>query len=411
MGDNKHRDHAINSVPESEKRNWKKMLFIWLGWVFATSNLMAGGIAGSGLPLKQALLAIFIGSFILAIVGTLQSVTAARTGLSTYVLCRYSFGYKGSDIISAVFSLIFVAWFGVGCNMAAEAAHAIIPINVRILALIFSCLMLTTALFGIKGLEFLSRISVPFVIVVCIWGLFIVLRDTNFAELAAKEPAEPMTFASVTVAVIGAWISGAIVSPDIARYAKSEKDAVISAGLAFVIGNSILMWVGAIFAIAVGEWNLIKVFTGLGLGVVAFVFLIAVQWTTSDKDLYSASLGLANVLKKDDKFKITLALGGVGVLLATAGIYEYFISYLSFLGVLLPPVAGVSIVDAYFFREKYNKAPDTITVKYSTPAFISWGVGILVGIIVDFGSSAINALIISGIVYFILNKFMLQKTE
>lgn len=188
MGNNKHKDYAINSVPENEKRSWHQMLFVWLGWVFATTNLMSGGIAGNGLTLKNAFLAILVGSSILAIVGVLQSIVGARTGLSTYVLCRYSFGSQGSNIISIVFSLVFVAWFGVGCNMAAEAAHAIIPINVHLLSLIFSCLMLTTALFGIKGLDFLSRISVPFVILVCIGGLTIVLKDTTFAELAAKEP-------------------------------------------------------------------------------------------------------------------------------------------------------------------------------------------------------------------------------
>lgn len=218
-----------------------------------------------------------------------------------------------------------------------------------------------------------------------------------------------MSFGNVIVTVIGAWMSGAIVAPDISRYAKSEKDAVISSGLAFVVGNSILMWVGAIFAIAVGEWDLIKVFTGLGLGAIALVFLIAIQWTTSDNNLYSASLGLANVLKRDDKFKITLALGAGGVALATAGIYGYFINYLVFLGVLLPPVAGISIVDAYFFSHKYKKAPNAITVKYSIPAFISWGVGIAVGIFLKVGSSAINALIITSIVYYITNKIMGDK--
>ena len=75
----------------------------------------------------------------------------------------------------------------------------------------------------------------------------------------------------------------------------------------------------------------------------------------NDINLYSSSLGLATMInalfnKVSNRNALVWALGIVGTVLSVVGIINYFTSFLTLLGVAIPPVAGIMVVDYFFLR-------------------------------------------------------------
>ena len=80
--------------------------------------------------------------------------------------------------------------------------------------------------------------------------------------------------------------------------------------------------------------------------VLLLVMMVLASWTTNVSNLYSSSLGLGQAFPRAEKRHIVLAAGIVGLMVSLAGIRDYFVDFLIFLGVLIPPIAGVYIYHA-----------------------------------------------------------------
>lgn len=403
----KHTDYAFGAVPVDKRQNFYQLTVVWTGFIIATANLLSGSIAGSSLSLGKALLATLVGNLILTFIGICQSRTACETNLSTYVLARYALGIKGAKFMSLVFIVNLIGWFGVGVGLAAKVASSFIPMNEHMIAFLFSLLFMTTAMYGYKGLKILSSFAVPFVIVVSILGVYKVIGQSGgITQLISIVPTETKTFSFVVFLTVGSWVSGAITAPDISRYAKDKKSAYSAVTIGFLVGNTLLMVVGAILGLSAGTWDLALILSELGLGLLGLVFLIVVQWTTSDNTLYSAGLALANLFDLKSKFWVTLIAGAFGTILATVGIYNHIIPFIVLLGSAIMPLAGILIVDYQFFREKYSEPHQNISKQVSIPAVTAWIVGFIVAKFIPWGSPAINSLILSGLIHYVLSKIM-----
>lgn len=144
----------------------------------------------------------------------------------------------------------------------------------------------------------------------------------------------------------------------------------------------------------------------------ALMIVILGQWTSNDNNLYSAALGIINIKPGVNKHKITAVCGIIFTLIATVGIQNYFIYFLELLGTFLPPFGGVLIADYYILKEqeKYKFDGEHEYEKIKPIAFISVIVGALFSYIFKFGSTAINSILISIIIYIILST-MLKKSN
>ncbi|MFR8519580.1 MAG: cytosine permease, partial [Emergencia timonensis] len=52
---------TLEKVPDSEKKNWPSIAFIWAGNVICVPALMVGAMVSSGLNFKESIAAMFIG--------------------------------------------------------------------------------------------------------------------------------------------------------------------------------------------------------------------------------------------------------------------------------------------------------------------------------------------------------------
>ena len=79
-----------------------------------------------------------------------------------------------------------------------------------------------------------------------------------------------------------------------------------------------------------------------------------------------------------------------------AGIADYFISFLEWLGVIVPPIAGVYLTDYFVLQRKdFNLELLTKVEDYATPAIVAWltATGLsAVAFMIDFSVTGIASL-------------------
>ncbi|UJF17233.1 cytosine permease [Vibrio sp. SS-MA-C1-2] len=214
--------------------------------------------------------------------------------------------------------------------------------------------MTTTAIFGYKGLTWLSMLAFPFLYLFSLSGAYLSHSSVPISSIAELLPSEPISIGAGITIVIGSYAVGAVNQSDISRYGKNSKDNSIASGLAMIC-FFVAIVAGTLMIMATGTANIMQAVTVLGMGAYALVFILLLQWTSNDSNLYAAALAICN-LKKLPKWKVSLVIGVISSLIAGMGIYHYFDAFLSILGTFIPPVAGVLAVDFYLLnKDKHSK--------------------------------------------------------
>ncbi|ASN04400.1 purine-cytosine permease family protein [Virgibacillus necropolis] len=355
------KDYELEPVPQDKRKGWLKLSFVWMGAIVALSAIVLGGALGAGLSFSQAIIASFVGSFVLAVLSALCCVVGAKTGLPTALVSRFALGKYGSYAVSIIIAIALFGWFGVQLDLFGASLHNILidglSINIPplILVLIGGLLMTTTAFIGYKAIEKLSLLAVPLLAILLISSLIKVMNSTNFEEVI-KAPiiGDPLTLGTAISLIIGSLAIGAIIGPDISRYAHSTKDAIISSFMAYFVGFSIVLIIAVVLAKATTQVDIVEIMLGLGWGTAALLVLILAQWTTNDNNLYSSALGFSVIFQKVPKSILTVIAGFIGTGMAVAGIYDNFIPFLNFLSALIPPIGGIYVADFMVNRKKYS---------------------------------------------------------
>jgi len=418
-------DYPTEPVPEEERRTWFATLTVWAGWTISITAFLVGGLVGGGLPIQEAVPAIFIGNVVLAIVGSLIGYIGMKTGLSTYMLAQLVFGKYGSIVISliiGIFAMGFVGVFAGATGNFINGQFSMFPVWLGALA--FVIVVVATALYGFLGLEYLSKVAVPGLWILAFLALFAVSGEISggLGGVAGIAPATPQSFAFGVTLAISVWITGASITADIGRYAKNKWHVLLGAFGGWILGASLLESVSSIAALGVGEGDLVVVMIDLGLFWPALLVFLAAMWTTADNNLYSFSLAftsLTDVLGQRDFFskEVWVVIGGVLVWIgAVAGLYSQFQSFLLTIAVTVPPMAGI-LISRFYILGYYKKSADEIyndikrgEKSVSIPAFATWIVASLFAHFVQFGSPAVNALVLSAALYAVLYKVFPGET-
>ncbi len=115
-----------------------------VGFNVFSASMWTGGTLGTGLTYHDFFLAVFFGNLLLGIYTAFLGYIGAKTGLSTHLLARYSFGVKGSWLPSLLLGSTQVGWFGVGVAMFAIPVSKATGIDANILIAVSGLLMTLT---------------------------------------------------------------------------------------------------------------------------------------------------------------------------------------------------------------------------------------------------------------------------
>lgn len=393
-------EFSLDRVPSSGQTQglWAAMAVL-VGFTFFAPSMTAGGNLGLGLTLPGFVLSVAIGNAFLGLYcGTLAYI-GQKTGLSYDLLAHRSFGSVGSYLPSAIISFTQTGWFGVGVAMFAIPVADLLGLPIWAVIVFAGFIMTLTAYFGIKSLAVLGSIAVPLIAILGTYSVSWGIREAgSFSNVFSANPENPLTIAAGITIVVGSFISGGTSTPNFARFSKTTKIAIAATVTAFFVGNSVMMIFGAIGGAVMGVADIFGIMILQGLAIPAVITLGFNIWASNNHALYTAGLGVSNMTKTPMKPMVVVA-GTVGTV-ASVWLYYNFITYLTILGGMIPPIGAVLIVHYFMNREDYyNKDyKGTRIVKGSVIAVIC---GTLAGLLLPWGVAPVNALLTSGIVCFI----------
>ncbi len=391
-------EHSLSAVDQGSRQGFFAVLVVMVGFTFFSPSMSAGGNLGIGLNMTSFFIAMILGNAFLGMYTGILAYIGQSTGLTLDLLARHSFGEKGSYLSSALISFTQIGWFGVGVAMFALPVAAIFKINPILLIVITGVVMTATAYFGIKALAILGSIAVPLIAILGIYSVNFGINEVNgFANVFSEAPSAPITMAVALSIVIGSFISGGTATPNFTRFSKTPQIAVWATVIAFFLGNSIMFVFGAVGGAVTGNPDIFDILITQGLMIPAILVLGLNIWTTNNNALYTAGLGLANILNIQMK-PMVLVGGGIGTI-AAIWLYNNFVAYLSLLGGMIPPV-GVVIIIHYFMNRKEYTDENFKMKAVNIGAILAVVVGALTGIFVKWGIPPINSFVIAAVVYF-----------
>lgn len=332
-------NYSQGPVPLAARKGVVPLTFVMLGLTFFSASMWTGGTLGTGLSYNDFFLAVLFGNLLLGIYTAFLGFIGAKTGLSTHLLARYSFGLKGSWLPSLLLGGTQVGWFGVGVAMFAIPVGKATGIDVNILIAVSGLLMTLTIFFGISALTVLSIIAVPAIVVLGSYSVWLAVSDVGGLDhLKAIVPQTPLNFSTALALVVGSFVSAGTLTADFVRFGRNAKGAVLIAMVAFFLGNSLMFIFGAAGAAAVGQADISDVMIAQGLLLPAIVVLGLNIWTTNDNALYASGLGFANITGLSSR-TLSVANGIIGTLCAL-WLYNNFVGWLTFLSAAIPRLAG-----------------------------------------------------------------------
>ena len=415
-------DHATERVPDSRTVSGLRVGLLYSAQAFGIPGLVGGVEIGSALGLTVATGSFVAGGLFLSALGAITAIIGVKARLTSYMLTQFAFGRKGSKIVNLAFALSQFGWFGVQVGLFGRAARGIgtdqfgLQLSEAAYTLAGGFIMVFTTMFGFRLLNRLALVVVPLMVTLIAVLLYKVLSDQPLSVILEIGATNKFSFNDGVAATVGTLILGAILIPDVARFARNKRGAVLASVLTFLIATTFVYMTAAIASLATGEDDTLQIMITMGLGTGAFALIIFSTWTANSINLYGSSLSMSAVVPRFAGWKMTVSCGIVGTLVAFIGILDHFIPFLIYLSILFIPVGSIYITDFFLLKNQEYKMEDLATQKpVSWEALFAWLIGSLVSysaveeIFSLTGSSTIDALVIPGAVYYYLMK--LRKTR
>jgi cytosine permease len=426
-------DYSLSEVPKGKREHWLNIALVWVGVAIVMSALLRGMMVGMGLgSIPAVLLAYVLGELILIVMMALTGYIGAKSGLSTPLIARHSFGEVGSYIISLSIALSLIGWFGVQAALFAETVitYTSLPISIPLASFLGGVLMMLPAIIGFKGLKALSLVAVPLMLLIFIYATIKTggnhLPKEMLIKLAeAHKPSPyPITIGGAASIVAGGFIVGSVTAADIARYARPRLRDIFYAASTAMAASAFLHFVGSLLSMSSGVYHehLPKLVISphyLGLGLVGFITLLLAQWTTNDNNIYSAVLALNNILRLK-QWKLTIAAGLLASILAAAGILKRLAFFLTLLTIGIGPIGGIIVTDFYLLGRKLTPGEKgRYSTRWKPEAVIAYFIAFTIGWLTSghpfqpkvfpFSVFAFNSIISAMIVYYLLTKIIRRE--
>lgn len=406
-------EFAAVAVSNEQLVSWPRVAAVAAMVSFSLPTFVMGLEVSRGLLFADLMWALVLGSLILFVIGGMMGVIGTRTRMSSYLLVRIAFGDKGAGLVNIAFAISLLGWFGVNINLFTDAVAGLsqdvfnLDMPVLLITIIGSVCMTVTSLVGFRAINILSSLMIP--ILVIITGLLIhsALNANSLGEIFAIQKETSLTLGQGISSIVGGIIIGAIILPDITRFVRQASGAIYVVFISYMLVGIIVMAAAGMAGAASGSVDIIEIMLELGLGIGAFLIVIAGSWVLNSLNLYSAVLSVQATFSKFNSKWTAIILGALGVLFALMNILDHFITFLFYLSVIFIPVAGVIIVDYLLIRpNEYNIESLDNNRQINSKGLLAWGVSAVVAILASEGIipalstiAAIDAVVLAGVLY------------
>lgn len=410
------KDEALSPVPLNGRQHWLTPAIIFGGLEFTIPVLMVGASLVGGFSLSEILWIIIIAMVLFQWPGNfIQGYIGAKTGRSSSVIAKSSFGaIQARFIVGLTIFIVSMGWWALQTAVAGNAISAMFGIDYKsewlawaLITIVAGLLFALPAIIGYSSMKWTDYIAVPAGLLLIAGGIYLSLKNIGWETISNWDPEPNMTFLAAVSLIIGVNVSQWVIASDYTRYAKPKIKDNLLIPLGIIAVGIPLFYVGAIMSVGVGEADIVTVMLNMGFPVWGFLILWFATWTSQLVNNYSMGLALANMLNVNSgNGRALLTLGGtiIAIIIALAGILDYFTDFLYMTALIYPAIAGVMMSDFFLIRKQQwveNKGWNWMaTIALVVGTFI----GYLTQYVYPFGLPAIQSLVISGIAYFIAMK-------
>jgi len=407
-------EYEHEPVPISARRSAFSVTLVWLGFPMIITGAMTGSLLVLGMGFKNALIAMVVGNLIMfAYVGSLGLI-GTRRGMNFALIASVVFGKKGYVMASGLLSTLLLGWYAVQTGITGALISSTYGLNYVAMTIVAGVLYIGITFVGVKGLHYIGLASVPLFVVLGLWAAADAASTTTAAALfgyAGNNGVATMSMGVGLTVVIALFIDAGTVTADFNRWAPNARASLGATFSAFPFANLVAMLVGGVMtaALAVPNANPFGVDNMFGymngkqltwLSILAFVFLYTNLGSVCSHCLYNAATGWSRILGTNMRL-MAVVLGVIGIIVAAGNVWAYFIQWLSLLGILVPPIGAIILVDQYVLRGGDRKDAD-----WRAKPFIAWGIGSLCAFAVENLmpglSTAISAALVAGVAYLII---------
>lgn len=406
------KDEALAAIPADKRQHWLTPAMIFGGLEFTIPVLMVGATLAGAFGMSEIFWILLVSLFVIQWIGNaVAGYIGAKTGRSSSVIARTSFGAaQARFIVGMTIFIVSLGWWALQTAVAGNAISAMLGIDYEneflpwaIVTIIVGLLFAIPSIIGYGSMKWTDYIAVPAGLLLIIGGIFYALQNTGWSTIMSWRPEPSMTFLAALSLVIGINVSQWVIASDYTRYAKPKVKDNVLIPLGIIAVGFPLFYVGAIMSVGVGDADIVNVMMNLGFPVWGFLILWFATWTSQLVNNYSMGLAMANIFNvNSNKGRAILTLIGtiIAIVIALAGILDYFMDFLYMTALIYPAIAGVMMADFFFIRKQQwvdNKG-------WNWMASIALVVGVLVGYLTQyvntFGIPAVQSLIAAGIVYY-----------
>jgi cytosine permease len=409
-------EYEHQPVPMSARRSAFSVTMVWLGFPMIITGAMTGSILVLGMGFSKALAAMIIGNIIMFAYVGLLGLIGTKRGMNFALIASIVFGKKGYVFASGLLSTLLLGWYAVQTGITGALVSSTYGLNYVAMTVIAGILYICITFVGVKGLHYIGLVSVPLFVILGLSVAFGAASTSSASAIfnyAGNNGVATMSMGVGLTVVLALFIDAGTVTADFNRWAKTPTASLVATFSAFPFANLIAMLVGGVMTAALavpnanpfGADNMFGYMNGkqmAWLSALAFVFLYINLGSVCSHCLYNAATGWSRIFGNHMRV-MAVILGAIGIVVAAGNVWAFFIQWLSLLGILVPPIGAVILVDQYLIRPNAQ-----IDADWRPEAFIAWAIGSVCAFIVEermaFLSTAISAALVASIAYYAIAK-------
>ncbi|GAA1482092.1 cytosine permease [Gordonia sinesedis] len=374
-------EYEHRPVPDSARKSVFAVSSVWLGFPMILTSAIFGGLVVYSLGFWMGMAAIATGNLILMTYVGLLSYQAGRTGENFALMAARTFGAIGYRVPAAFLTTLVIGWFAFQTGLTGATLDAGLGWNATVVALLAGIGYIAVTLLGIRALTVIGVVAAPLYLALGIVAIVDAADAPGASEFTSYGGAagSALTFGAAVTLVVALFADSGTMTADFTRWSVNGRQAFTAAASAFPVGNTIALTVGGVIvamgaaadpATSGGDFLGVLIDQGGVLVPIAVAFVFINLGSVCTHCLYNGAVGWSQLSGIRMRI-LTAGLGAVGVALAVAGIWQYFEDWLNLLGVVVPPLGAVLIVDQMRRRRSHRDSG----VRWRTDSFVSWILG------------------------------------
>lgn len=374
-------EYEQEPVPASARTSLFAVSAVWVGFPMIMTSAVFAGIVVYNLGFVTGMLAIVVGNAVLmGYVGAL-SFSAGRTGKNFALTAADTFGSKGFRVVSAFLSTLVIGWFAFQTGMVGSTLQVSMGWSAPWLTLLAGALFVGLTFIGIRAISWIGVVASAMFVVLGVIAVAIAAAGSGLGSAPAYHGgagANAFSFGVAVTMVIACFADSGTMTADFTRWARTGRQGALAAFAAFPCAYFVAQLVGAL-VVALGAavepgtngGDFLNVLVGQGgiLLPLGILFVFVNLGSVCAHCLYNGAVGFGN-LSGHTMRRLTLVLGAIGTAAAVAGIWSHFVAWLNILGVLVPPIGIILILDQLVFT--HRRGADA---ELHWKPFAAWAVG------------------------------------